>query len=169
MQVAFCPLTRGAGITAVCLAATMTLAPDSAFAQSEPGSVYLNVGVMFPLQEGASGPTNLHYVPAVPGGSTRAWTAGGGMFFAPQGSLEVEISRTGTMRAQERFRGGPTTTRIDVHFLGAATCVSIFQHVMCKCRRSWVSRSSSTWDGHNASAVIELQRVPDCVDLCRVT
>jgi hypothetical protein len=71
------------------------------YAQQRPGSVYISGCAEFQRQDGESGLVTLTYA-APPGGVTEAWILGGGMFVAPNISIEVEVSGTGTMSSRQR-------------------------------------------------------------------
>jgi hypothetical protein len=90
--------------------AAMVFAGNGAYAQQQPGSVYVMAGAGFPRQDGESGSVTLTY-DAPPGGRTQAWIVGGGVFFGANISVELEISGTGTMSARQRVRasGGHVT------------------------------------------------------------
>ena len=88
------------GAVVLCLGAT-------AFAQDHPGSIYAIGGIGLSRQAGPSGTSPQTYV-AAPGGRTRGWLIGGGIFVASAMSVEGEFSSTGLMAAREPSRYGMT-------------------------------------------------------------
>jgi hypothetical protein len=84
------------------MCALMMTATLEAAAQESRGVVYVAAGMSFPhqaaLQAGSPPPF------AAPGGSTVGWLVGGGVFLSPRLSIEVDVSRTGVMRAREAGR-----------------------------------------------------------------
>ena len=86
---------------------------DAAFAQQSVGDIYATAGVSFPYQS-ALDPASAPPFPA-PGGMTVGWFVGGGVFLPSAFSLEVELSRTGTMRSSHtgRHYTGQSATRRD--------------------------------------------------------
>ena len=75
---------------------------DAAHAQESAGDIYATGGVSFPYQA-ALDPGSAPPFPA-PGGITVGWLAGGGVFLPSAFSLEVEVSRTGTMTSSHGGR-----------------------------------------------------------------
>lgn len=78
----------------------------AAWAQ-EPGSIYLTGGLVVTHQDGPSGEESQTYVTA-PGGTTRGWLVGGGVFVTSAIALDVEASSTGWMDSREPSRYGMT-------------------------------------------------------------
>lgn len=85
----------------------MVCAGASASAQYRTGSMYAMAGIGLFQQDGPSGESPQTYVTA-PGGKTRGWMVGGGVFVANFVSLEAEFSRTGVMRSRQPSRYGMT-------------------------------------------------------------
>ena len=87
------------------LAVLMVAALPSARAAAEErtGRGYVMAGVAFPRQGGVTGEVHQTYIRA-PGGLTRGWLGGAGIFVIPAVSLELELSTTGVMRARESTR-----------------------------------------------------------------
>ena len=75
---------------------------DAAAAQQSAGDPYAIAGVSFPHQA-ALDPGSAPPFPA-PGGTTVGWLVGGGIALPAELSLEVELSRTGTMHSSHRGR-----------------------------------------------------------------
>lgn len=88
------------GVAVLCSGAT-------AFAQGHPGSTYAIGGIDLSHQAGPSGESPQTYVTA-PGGSTRGWFIGGGVFVARAMSVEVELSSTGWMESRQPSQYGMT-------------------------------------------------------------
>jgi hypothetical protein len=74
-----------------------------ASAQPQHAQVYIQGGLTLNDQDGDSGTTPETYVTA-PGGTTLGWLAGGGVQIGGRGSIGVEWSSTGTMKATEPSR-----------------------------------------------------------------
>lgn len=91
----------------VVAAAAVVLGATVCAAQEQPGSAYVVGGVAVPHQQGATGEESETYVTA-PGGTTRSWTFGAGVFLTRTLSVDGEISRTGMMTAREPSRYGMT-------------------------------------------------------------
>ena len=89
------------GVAVLCCAAT-------ALAQQGPGSIYATGGIALLHQAGPSGGESPQTYVAAPGGSTRGWLLGGGVFIASAVSVEVEFSSTGVMAARQPSRYGMT-------------------------------------------------------------
>jgi len=77
--------------------------PGAGWAQERPGAIYLTATATVPRGEGVTGTSSQTYATA-PGGWTRGWAVGGGVFVSRHASVEVELSRTGVMRATEPSR-----------------------------------------------------------------
>jgi hypothetical protein len=86
---------------------------NAAYAQQSAGDIYATVGVSLPYQAELDSPSAPPF-PA-PGGMTVGWLAGGGVFLPSAFSLEVELSRTGTMTSSHtgRHDTGESATRRD--------------------------------------------------------
>ncbi len=87
------------GLVLIVAAATVA----SASAEERAGHLFVTGGLTLPQQSGLSGETYQTYLHA-PGGRTRGWLFGGGIFVAHAASLELELSTTGVMRAREATR-----------------------------------------------------------------
>lgn len=74
-----------------------------ASAEERTGQLFVTGGLTLPQQSGLSGETYQTYLRA-PGGRTRGWVLGGGIFVAHAASLELELSTTGVMTAREATR-----------------------------------------------------------------
>jgi hypothetical protein len=94
-------------ISALFTAAVIDAATICGDAQEQPGSAYAMAGIAFPHQNGVTGEESQTYVTA-PGGTTRSWTCGAGVFVRRRLSIEGEVSRTGMMRAREPSRYNTT-------------------------------------------------------------
>jgi hypothetical protein len=97
----------GSGLRSIVFAAVALCFAATASAQDRAGSVYVIGGIALLHQDGATGETPQTYVTA-PGGWTRGWLVGGGVFVASPVSVEVEWSRTGVMAARQPSRYGMT-------------------------------------------------------------
>jgi hypothetical protein len=79
---------------------TMAFWVEPAAAQESPA--YVTAGVSFPHQAALQAASPPPF--AAPGGDTIGWLVGGGVFMDEHFSLEVELSRTGVMRASQAGR-----------------------------------------------------------------
>lgn len=69
----------------------------------ERGDIYAVGGLAVTHQQGPSGESPETYVTA-PGGTTRGWLIGGGVFVASAVALDVEVSSTGWMESRQPSR-----------------------------------------------------------------
>jgi hypothetical protein len=95
------------GLRSIAFVAAVLYSGPTAFAQERRGSVYLIGGIGLSHQAGPSGESPETYVTA-PGGRTRGWSIGGGVFVASAISAEIELASTGLMTAREPSRYGMT-------------------------------------------------------------
>jgi hypothetical protein len=91
----------------ITFAAAVLCSSVTVFGQERPGSLYVIGGIGLSHQAGPSGESPQTYATA-PGGTTRGWSIGGGVFVARAVSTEVELSSTGWMTAREPSRYGMT-------------------------------------------------------------
>jgi hypothetical protein len=86
---------------------------DPANAEQSTGDIYAAAGVSFPYQAELDPSSPPPFPP--PGGMTVGWLAGAGVFLPSAFSLEVEVSRTGTMTSSHtgRHDTGQSATRRD--------------------------------------------------------
>jgi hypothetical protein len=82
---------------------TCSLAAAPLGAQERPGAVYVTGGVTSAREDGLTGESSQIYV-AAPGGTTRGWSVGGGVFVTDFFGVEVEVASTGVMTAREPSR-----------------------------------------------------------------
>lgn len=97
----------GSDLRSVVCGLAMLCSGATAFAQGHPGSMYAIGGIGLSHQAGPSGESPQTYVTA-PGGSTRGWLLGGGVFVASTMGVEVEVSSTGWMASRQPSRYGMT-------------------------------------------------------------
>jgi hypothetical protein len=97
----------GSDLRSIVFGAAVLCSGATAFAQERPGSVYATGGIDLSHQAGPSGESPQTYVTA-PGGNTRGWFIGGGVFVASAMSVEFELSSTGVMAARQPSRYGMT-------------------------------------------------------------
>lgn len=91
----------------LCFTLVIVCVATSAAAQNDPGTVYVTGGITVSTQEGPSGESSQTYMTA-PGGTTKGWSIGGGVFLARPISVEVEWATTGWMRSRQPSRHGMT-------------------------------------------------------------
>jgi hypothetical protein len=97
----------GSNLRSLTFGAALLCVGAAAFAQDRPGSIYAIGGIGLSHQAGPSGESPQTYV-AAPGGTTRGWLIGGGVFVASAMSVEGELSSTGLMAARQPSRYGMT-------------------------------------------------------------
>ncbi len=87
----------------VILLGLITIAATPARAQERPGAVYVTGAVTVVHEDGLTGESSQVYVTA-PGGTTRGWSVGAGVFVTDYFSVEGELASTGLMTAREPSR-----------------------------------------------------------------
>lgn len=99
--------TMGPDLRSVVCGLAVLCSGATALAQGRPGSMYAIGGIELSHQAGPSGESRQTYVTA-PGGTTRGWSIGGGVFVASPIGVEVEVSSTGWMVSRQPSRYGMT-------------------------------------------------------------